>query len=159
MLTSHPRKAILAGGVKGVCGIEDGVSGSRGILMKRLYVCGSFKFIREMEGLERELKEEGIQFEMPKETDAGGLLGCLRKVDDADIIYVVNPQGYFGRSVSVDIGYAYAKGKPIYVMHPLDDPAIMSLISAVLSPQALVELLKDSSLAKKNRDSHLETRL
>jgi hypothetical protein len=28
--------------------------------MKRLYVCGSFKFIREIKGLERKLKEENI---------------------------------------------------------------------------------------------------
>jgi hypothetical protein len=124
-------------------------------MMKRLYVCGSFKFIREMEGLERKLKEEGIPFQMSKEMDGRGILGCLEKVDHADIVYVVNPLGYIGRSVSVDIGYAFAKGKSIYVMHPLDDPALMSLISAVLSPQALVELLKEGSRTKRNRDNHL----
>jgi hypothetical protein len=116
--------------------------------MKKLYVCGSFKFMREMEGLGRKLKEEGIQFQMSKELGSCGILGCLKKVGDADIVYVVNPRGYIGKSVSVDIGYAYAKNKPIYVMHSVDDPPIMNLINAVLSPKALIGFLKEGSAAR-----------
>ncbi|MGA3191239.1 MAG: nucleotide pyrophosphohydrolase [Candidatus Bathyarchaeia archaeon] len=112
--------------------------------MKKLYVCGSFRFTSEMEGLERELKEENIQFKISKKTDSRGILGCLKKVDGADIVYVVNPQGYIGKSVSVDIGYAYAKNKSIYVMYAVDDPPIMNLISDVLSPKALIAFLKES---------------
>jgi len=112
--------------------------------MKRLYVCGSFRFIREMEALEHMLKEENIQFQISKEMDRRGILGCLKKVDDADVIYVVNPQGYIGKSVSIDIGCAYAKNKSIYVMHPVDDPPLMDLINGVLSPKALVDFLKES---------------
>ena len=112
--------------------------------MKRLYVCGSFSFIREMEVLEHMLKEENIQFQISKEIDRRGILGCLKKVDNADVIYVINPQGYIGKSVSVDIGYAYAKNKSIYVMHPVDDPPLMDLINGVLSPKALVDFLKES---------------
>jgi hypothetical protein len=114
--------------------------------MKKLYVCGSFKFKREMEGLERKLKQENIQFRMSKEMDSGGILECLKKVDDADIVYVVDPQGYVGKSVSVDIGYAYARNKSIYVMHPVDGPPIMKLVTGVLSPKALIDFLKESSL-------------
>ena len=116
--------------------------------MKKLYVCGSFKFRREMEALGRKLKEENIQFQMSKELDSRGILGCLQKIGDADIVYVVNPQGYIGKSVSVDIGYAYAKNKPIYVMHSVDDPPIMNLIDAVLSPKALIDFLKEGSTAR-----------
>jgi hypothetical protein len=113
--------------------------------MKQLYVCGSFKFLREIEELEAKLKEENIDYQTSKKMDNLGILGCLNKVDYADIVYVVNPQGYIGKSVAVDIGYAYAKNKSIYVMHPVDDPPIMSLINAVLSPEALVGLLKERS--------------
>jgi nucleoside 2-deoxyribosyltransferase len=112
--------------------------------MKRLYVCGSFRFIHEMEVLERQLKEENIQFQISKKTDSRGILGCLKKVDDADVVYVVNPQGYIGKSVSVDIGYAYAKKKSIYAMHAIDDPPIMNLINDVLSPKALIDFLKEN---------------
>jgi hypothetical protein len=117
--------------------------------MKKLYVCGSFKFKTEMEGLERKLKEENIRFQMSKEMNSRGILGCLRKIDDADIVYVVNPQGYVGKSVSVDIGYAYAKNKSIYVMHPVDDPPIMKLVNDVLSPKALIDFLKESCLGQR----------
>ena len=47
--------------------------------MKTLYVCGSFSFIREMESLEHMLKEENIQFQISKEMDRRGILGCLKK--------------------------------------------------------------------------------
>jgi hypothetical protein len=116
--------------------------------MKNLYVCGSFKFRPEIEGLERKLKEENIQFQVSKEIGSRGILGCLKKVDDADIVYVVNPKGYVGKSVSVDIGYAYAKNKSIYVMHAVDDPPIMKLVTGVLSPKGLIDFLKESSLER-----------
>lgn len=112
--------------------------------MKRLYVCGSFKFLREIEELEIKLKEKNIEYETSKKMNSRGILGCLKKVDNADIVYVVDPQGYVGKSVSVDLGYAYAKNKPIYVMNRVDDPPIMSLTNGVLSQEALIELLKRS---------------
>lgn len=110
--------------------------------MKRLYVCGSFRFRRELERLERKLKEEKIQHQVSKKMGSHGILECLGKIDDADVVYVVNPEGYVGRSVSVDIGYAYAKNKPIYVMNEVDDPPVRDLIKGVLSPEALIGLLK-----------------
>jgi hypothetical protein len=112
--------------------------------MKRLYVCGSFKFLREIEEVEAKLKEENIGYQTSKKMDNLGMLGCLNKVEDADIVYVVNPQGYIGKSVSVDIRYAYAKRKRIYVMHPIDDPPVMSLINGVLSFKELINALKHS---------------
>jgi hypothetical protein len=117
--------------------------------MKKLYVCGSFKFKDEMEGLERKLKQEKMQFQMSTEMDSRGILGCLKKVDDADVVYVVDPQGYVGKSVCVDIGYTRAKNRSIYVMQPVDDPPIMGLVNGVLSPKDLIDFLKESSLERR----------
>jgi hypothetical protein len=119
-----------------------------GNVMKRLYVCGSFKFVLEIEGLERELKDEGIQSQVSKKMDSRGILGCLKKIDEADVVYIVNPEGYVGKSVSVDMGYAYAKNKLIYVMHEVDDPPVMDLVNGVLSPKALIEFIKEGSSSK-----------
>jgi nucleoside 2-deoxyribosyltransferase len=113
--------------------------------MKRLYVCGSFRFTREMEGLELRLKECNIDYQMSKKMENRGILACLKKIDDADVVYVVNPDGYVGKSVSTDIGYAYAKNKPIYVMHAVEDPPVMDLIDGVLSSKTLVNFLKERS--------------
>ena len=110
--------------------------------MRRLYVCGSFSFIREMEELEGKLKEEKIGYRISKKVDSRGILGCLEKIDEADVVYVVNPGGYIGRSVCVDIGYAYARNKPIYVMHPIENPSVMKLVNGALSFEELIDLLK-----------------
>ena len=110
--------------------------------MKVLYVCGSFRFMSEMNELEGKLKEENIEFRMSKKMGSRGILGCLKKIDEADVVYVVNPDGYVGKSVCVDIGYAFAKGKPVYVMYPIDDPPVMNMVKGVLSFQELINFLK-----------------
>jgi hypothetical protein len=68
--------------------------------VKKLYICGSFRFQRE------------------------------------------SARGYIGRSVSVDMGYAHAKNKRIYAMCPIDDPPVEHLISGIMTPHALIDLLK-----------------
>lgn len=104
--------------------------------------------MREIEELEHQLKKNGIIYETSKKMNSRGILGCLEKIDNADIVYVVNPGGYVGKSVSVDLGYAYAKHKTIVVMNPVDDPPIMNLTNGVLSPKALVEFLKEMPTKK-----------
>jgi nucleoside 2-deoxyribosyltransferase len=110
--------------------------------MKRVYVCGSFRFVDKIEELETRLEKENIKCIASKSMDARGILGCLEKIDKADVVYVVNPDGYVGKGVSVDIGYAYARNKPIYAMHPIGDPPVMSLIKGVSSFEELTNLLK-----------------
>jgi nucleoside 2-deoxyribosyltransferase len=116
--------------------------------MKGLYVCGSFKFTREIEELELMLKEENVEYQTSKKADGRGILGCLKKIDHADAVYVVNPKGYVGKSISVDIGYAYAMKKPIYAMHAVDDPPVMDLISEVLRPKELIDFFKDRASSR-----------
>ena len=113
--------------------------------MKKLYICGSFKFRREMEGLGRKLKEKNVQFQASKKMDSCGILGCLKRIDEADVVYIVNPRGYVGKSVSVDIGYAYAKNKSIFALHSVDDPPVTDLIDEVLSPEELIDFLEEDS--------------
>jgi len=117
--------------------------------MKMLYVCGSFRFIHKMNELEKKLKEENIEFRMSKKKDSRGILGCLEKIDEADVVYVVNPDGYVGGSVCIDIGYAYAKGKPIYLMYQIDDPPVMNIVKGVLSFEELINFLKHGDPFKK----------
>ncbi len=111
-------------------------------LLKRVYVCGSLKFTCEIEELEHRLKEEKIEHEAPKRKNSHGIRGCLNKIDHADVVYVVDPEGYIGKSVAFDLGYAHAKNKQIYVMHVVDDPPLMRLISGVLPLEELIELIK-----------------
>ena len=137
-------RIILKGVSKDFANRSGLIIGVRTVTMKRLYVCGSFRFTREIDAVERELRENSIQFQVSKRMDNRGIQACLKKIDDADAIYVINPEGYIGKCVSVDIGYAYAKNKAIYVMHKVDDPPVMTLISDILSPKALIDFLKES---------------
>jgi len=95
-----------------------------------------------MESLENLLKDSKIDYLISKKANTRGIIGCLEKIDKADVVYVVNPGGYVGKSVSVDIGYAFAKGKEIYAMHRIDDPPVMNLVKGILSFQRLIKLLK-----------------
>ena len=117
--------------------------------MRKLYICGSFRFAREIEELERMLDEENIEYQISRKADNAGILGCLKKIDEVDVVYIVNPGGYVGKSVSVDIGYAYAKNKPIYAMNPVEDPPVADLMAGVLSPESLIDLVKEGSAAMK----------
>ena len=119
--------------------------------MKRVYVCGSFRFLDKIEELETRLRKENIECVVSKTRNARGILGCLEKIDDADVVYVVNPEGYVGKSVCLDIGYAYARNKQIFVMHAVDDPQLMGLTDGTLSFEELVSLLKKGSRIKTRR--------
>ena len=108
-----------------------------------MYVCGSFKFSRELRELEKMLRESDVDYIASDETDGRGIRGCLERIDRADVVYVLNPGGYLGKSVSVDIGYSYAKGKPVYALNTIDDPPVAALLAGVLSERKLIELLRE----------------
>ncbi|MFH1601538.1 MAG: hypothetical protein ABIB61_01120 [Candidatus Shapirobacteria bacterium] len=44
----------------------------------------------------------------------------LRSVSASDFLYVVNPDGYIGTTVSLEVGYAVGKGVPVYALCPVD---------------------------------------
>ncbi|WP_433008605.1 hypothetical protein [Kribbella sp. CA-294648] len=97
-------------------------------------ICGSARFLDEMQAANRELTLAGVivvapgVFPRAGDHEADGLisdeqkaaLGALhmRKIDLADRVLVVNPGGYIGESTSREIAYARAAGKPISFTDP-----------------------------------------
>lgn len=53
-------------------------------ITKKLYICGSFKFLHKIEELEEKLQRENIEYITSKRTDSCGISGCLEKIDGAD---------------------------------------------------------------------------
>lgn len=45
-------------------------------------------------------------------------------VDESDAIYLMIPGGVMGTSLKLELGYAYAKGKPVYFSEPANDLAL-----------------------------------
>jgi len=82
-------------------------------------------------GKSRNRKEEEI-----------GTKDHIENVKRADIIYVVDEDGYVGRSTSVEIGVAYGLGKKIYAMERIKDAAVDILVDEVLSPEELISTVK-----------------
>ncbi|MBQ0986494.1 hypothetical protein KBZ10_18645 [Streptomyces sp. F63] len=89
-------------------------------------ICGSTRFVDEMRAVNRELTLAGIIVVAPGEADelitdeqktALDTLH-LRKIDLADRVLVVNPDGYIGESTNREIDYAHATGKPISFTDP-----------------------------------------
>ena len=137
--------------------------------MKSVCLCGSFKFYNQVIKIEKFLREKKIIcykpnpfqyrnqlqpsifvdsfFSLPyteKLRESGKAeLAHLEKINKADVIYIVNPSGYIGNSVTFEIGYAYAKGKLIYSQEPIEDFAVMSLINKVMSLEDLLNILKE----------------
>jgi hypothetical protein len=136
---------------------------------KKVCLCGSFRFFDRIVEIERLLVGGGVTCNAPRPFEYRNnvqpayfenkwdLLSYedklivskeaeqtfLEKIEKADILYVINPSGYIGTSVLFEIGYAFAKGKLVYSLEPIQDYAIMGLIKGTATPEALMQLLKE----------------
>ncbi len=61
-------------------------------------------------------------------------------VDQSNVLYVLCPEGYVGRSVTLEIGYAHAKGKHIYFSEPTNDQVLEALSSGVVPTAEIMKL-------------------
>lgn len=53
-------------------------------------------------------------------------------INSADVLYVINPDGYIGNLVAVEIGYAVAKGKPVYFSEKANDLGLDALATGYI---------------------------
>jgi len=137
--------------------------------LKTVFLIGSFKFYKDMQNIQKKLTSANIPCfipqpskhrdpnepskflpstqQQPKETllkDAyEATTRCFKKIDESNIIYIINKDGYVGKSTLLDIGYAHAKNKQIYALEPLEDLAVLSLIKEVVQPDKLIEIAKE----------------
>ena len=118
--------------------------------MTSVCICGSFRFYEEMVQLRNMLQARGVLCEWPQPgprrdpqamtTDEArdAIMRHLERMDRAELIFVFNKGGYLGNSVVMEIGYAYAQRKPVYVLASIHDPFLMPLVSAVVSIEELI---------------------
>ncbi len=114
--------------------------------MKSVFVAGSRKFFEEIERLVRTLKEKGIEVftaEKPKDIDTesekAALLRAFQKIDKSDILYVFARDGYIGKTVAMEIAYAFSKGKKIISSEAIEEPSAKSLVSEIMNTKELAE--------------------
>ena len=122
-------------------------------LMKSVCICGSFRFYEEMVQLRNALQAQGVlcRWPLPGPRRAPNAMTAdeardaithhLERIDQADWIFVFNKGGYVGNSVVMEIGYAYAQRKPVYVLVPIEDQFLMALVRRVVSIEEFLQLV------------------
>lgn len=91
--------------------------------MKVVTICGSMKFEKEMIDIAYMLEAKNgycviqcvyCNVEEPTQEEMKNLSDChYKKIDISDAIYVVDINGYIGKSTQNEINYANSKGKEI----------------------------------------------
>ena len=123
-------------------------------------MCGSKKFNKEIAVFCKELVEKGVlvfepSIQQPIMEDtkihSDYVTGKLFKgltlehfdwIRKADVCYVYNPGGYVGVSVTMEMAYATALGKPVFALSSeTGDPCRDVLIDKVLSPEEFTKAL------------------
>jgi nitrogen fixation protein len=109
-----------------------------------LTICSSSKFYETAQSLAKELSSAGITVyaprfdfneeivEVAKDDKIRLTHEFLGKIDRSDAIYVIDQEGYTGRSVCIEIGYASALGKTVMVSEPPLENAVQALAAAVI---------------------------
>jgi hypothetical protein len=130
--------------------------------MKSVVVCGSKKYYKEIDAFCNKLKRAGVLVFEPSFADPpydeafktesdfvtskffkGLTLEHLDWIKKSEVCYIFNKSGYAGTSVTLEMGYASALGKPIFALEPkTGDPCRDALIDKVIkTPTELIKLL------------------
>jgi hypothetical protein len=116
---------------------------------KSVYVAGSRKFFDEITGLVATLKKSGIEASNAgkwdkarkdtPESEKTALLRAFREIGGKDVTYVYAPRGYVGKTVAMEIAYAYSRKKEIASSEKLEELSARALVSRVMGPGRLAE--------------------
>lgn len=119
--------------------------------MKKIFLAGSRKFSDVIQvifgfckntGIEVSIGRDSIE-QMSTEAEENAHKEMLRRIGESDIIYVVTEDGYIGRTVALEIGYAIGKNKEIISSNRITEVGIGQFISRVMTPEELVKYVKD----------------
>lgn len=112
--------------------------------MKTIAVCGSMKVRERMLAIEQELVARGFAVLLPNMNETGDyvameepeqyefknrmILDHLKKIQDADAVLVVNERlkdidGYIGANSFLEMGFALANGKKIFLLNDIPEQA------------------------------------
>jgi len=130
--------------------------------MKSVVVCGSKRYAKEIAKFCSELSKLGVLVFEPSFSDPpiaeidkihsdfvtqkifkGLTLEHFDWIRKSEVCFVYNKGGYVGTSVSLEMGYACALGKPIFALEAkTGDPCRDALIDKVItSPKELAKIL------------------
>lgn len=116
--------------------------------MKSVFIAGSRKFYDEIESFVKSLRDAGIavttvgKWDKTKKdslkSEKKALLEAFTYIDRCDIVYVYSRDGYIGKTVAMEIAYAYARGKEIVALEKIEELSARGLVDRVMGRQAFV---------------------
>ena len=129
--------------------------------MRSVCICGSKRFKDEMQAFAVELEKAGVIVFQPSLDEPlfedkkvgseyftskvfkGLTLEHFDWVRKADVCFIFNKHSYIGNSVTLELGYAVAAGKPVFALEPqTGEPCSDVLIDKVFpSAKELLEVL------------------
>lgn len=122
--------------------------------MRTICLSASLKYVDLIRETLRRFEKMGIHASFPN-LDSGldkekldlEMMGRLcqdhfRAIGNADALYVIDPKGYIGTLVKVEIGYALGKGQPVYFSEPANALALDSLATGVVALDWLEQFLE-----------------
>jgi len=94
-------------------------------------------------------EEDGFIYMVGEETSTPHAIESrhLEAIERADFIWLHAPQGYVGLSASLEIGFASARGVPIFARERPTDSVIASFVDLVSSPQEIPAIISSPRLS------------
>ena len=114
------------------------------------FVATSKRFYPEAESIVERLKGGGHTVHHPyftldpdsvesdPQVKSGVTLQHFPEIDESDTLYALLPGGYIGCSVTVELTYAYAKGKRIVTSDEPRENAVRAMVSEVCPPDEFI---------------------
>ncbi|WP_447039239.1 NUDIX hydrolase [Streptomyces sp. DSM 118878] len=89
---------------------------------------------------------EFVRFESdpPESSDQDLQAATLEKIFTSDLVYVVNPGGYIGRTTAYELGRVHERGMAVYYAEPPKDLPIAVPEETVIDARRLVEIITGS---------------
>lgn len=125
--------------------------------MLRIFIATSKRFYPEAKHLVARLKASGHvvyhpyfeldsnEVEASAESKREVTLRHFPEIDESEMVYGLTPKGYVGCSVTIEMTYAFAKGKRVLVSEWPSEFALHALVSEVCEPALLVEKLRQGA--------------
>ena len=120
-----------------------------------IFVAGSRKFFKEIgifvslcekNGIETKTAGKLLNKTDTLENQKAALLKAFKIIDKSDLVYVFAKNGYIGKTVAMEIAYAFATNKKIVSSEPIEELSARALITEVVSPGTLISVIRGKSI-------------
>lgn len=75
----------------------------------------------------------------------------LGRLEQCDFVYVCNPNRYIGLTVAFEVGYAKAKGIPVFSMYPINDVTLGQYVDRVMPVEETIDFIVGRNCRASNK--------